>query len=101
MKIKWLTAARYDVEEAAAFYDERRAGLGDEFLAILRESLQRIKANPKAFSFLETASPPSVYRRLLTPRFPYVVIFRESGNEVVIVAVAHASRDPTYWRDRE
>lgn len=41
------------------------------------------------------------YRRVLTTRFPYALIHRTPPDEIVIVAVAHTSRRPGYWRDRE
>ncbi len=41
------------------------------------------------------------YRRVLTTRFPYALIYRAAADETVIVAVAHTSRRPGYWMDRE
>lgn len=32
--------------------------------------------------------------------FPYDVVVREAGNEVLVIAVAHHSRRPGYWKDR-
>lgn len=39
-------------------------------------------------------------RRFLLRRFPYAVIFRNVGEAVQIVAIAHARRRPGYWRER-
>ncbi|HEX8818104.1 MAG TPA: type II toxin-antitoxin system RelE/ParE family toxin [Terriglobales bacterium] len=39
-------------------------------------------------------------RRFLLRRFPYLVIYREHRDAVLVVAVAHTSRKPGYWRDR-
>lgn len=40
-------------------------------------------------------------RRLLARRFPYAVVYRVRGEQVVeIVAVAHYRRRPGYWRRR-
>ena len=39
-------------------------------------------------------------KRLLLRRFPYAVIVRERGTEVVVIAFAHTSRRPGYWRGR-
>ncbi len=33
-------------------------------------------------------------------RFPYVVIFREIGTTLQVVAIAHAKRRPGYWKRR-
>ena len=39
-------------------------------------------------------------RRLLVKRFPYQLIYRVEGDEIVIYAVAHQKRRPGYWRKR-
>jgi plasmid stabilization system protein ParE len=39
-------------------------------------------------------------RRLLVPRFPYGLLYRVEDERIFIVAVAHFSRRPGYWRSR-
>jgi toxin ParE1/3/4 len=39
-------------------------------------------------------------RRFLIRRFPYLVIFRELADKILIIAVAHGRRRPGYWHDR-
>jgi len=41
-------------------------------------------------------------RRVLVERFPYYVVYwhDEERDGIHIVAIAHTSRDPDYWRDR-
>jgi toxin ParE1/3/4 len=39
-------------------------------------------------------------RRVLLRRFPFFVVYRVRGDNVQIVAVAHARRRPGYWRAR-
>ena len=39
-------------------------------------------------------------RQALFSRFPYKLIYRVEGDEIVIHAVAHQSRRPGYWRQR-
>jgi len=42
------------------------------------------------------------YRYVRVSRFPYVLVFRRlDGAVVMIVAVAHTSRRPGYWRRRK
>ena len=40
------------------------------------------------------------HRKLVLRRFPYLVIYREHGNRIWIVAVAHGHRRPGYWKKR-
>jgi hypothetical protein len=41
------------------------------------------------------------YRRLLLARFPFGLIYRFDGQDIVIVAVAHNKRRSGYWRKRD
>lgn len=38
--------------------------------------------------------------KLILKRFPYDIVVRESPKEIIVVAVAHQSRRPGYWRNR-
>jgi plasmid stabilization system protein ParE len=42
---------------------------------------------------------PGIRRRLLR-RFPYALLYSLDGDELLIVAVAHQSRQPGYWTTR-
>jgi plasmid stabilization system protein ParE len=75
--------------------------LGDEFATVLDESVEKIKTGPAGFSPLETLPPELGYRRLRMPHFPYLVVYRHSGELIEIVAVAHTSREPNYWLRRQ
>lgn len=39
-------------------------------------------------------------RRVLLQHFPYFVVYRERDEDLHIIAIAHASRKPGYWRHR-
>ena len=39
-------------------------------------------------------------RYRLLRRYPYIVVYRELGEWTEILAVAHTSRRPGYWRNR-
>lgn len=41
-----------------------------------------------------------VIRRLPLRHFPFLLIYREHAEHLEIVALAHTSRRPGYWRDR-
>jgi plasmid stabilization system protein ParE len=40
------------------------------------------------------------FRSLLVQGFPYIVVYQDRPEECLIVAVAHTSRRPGYWRKR-
>jgi plasmid stabilization system protein ParE len=89
-------AARDELAEAVAWYDQQREGLGDAFLIEVKRAARRIIEHPQAWSKLSRRT-----RRCRLARFPYGVIYQPLTNEIRILAVAHLHRKPGYWQDRE
>lgn len=90
-------SAEADVEltETAGFYDERQVGLGAAFIAEFVKATQLIERFPSSGRPIGNRM-----RRVLTNRFPYAVIYLEYREETVVVAIAHTSRRPGYWKNR-
>lgn len=87
-------AAR-DLRAAQDWYDEQREGLGDEFRAAVDLQLARVLERPRLY--------PVVYgdvRRAILRRFPYLLYFGLSGDQVVLLACLHSRREPTRLRYR-
>ncbi|MGD0693836.1 MAG: type II toxin-antitoxin system RelE/ParE family toxin [Terriglobia bacterium] len=90
-----LPQAELDVSDATAWYEERRGGLGDEFLGELDSILQRVIKSPFQFPEIKVD-----VRRALLRRFPYSVYFRVTTEIVELIAVLHQHRDPRTWEKR-
>lgn len=84
-----------DLEDAARWYDERRAGLGAEFLQETRITLDRIVQQPELVAADETG-----IRSYRLHRFPYAVHYRIEGPLVVVFAIMFGGRDPSTWQPR-
>ena len=87
--------AEAEIEEAFRWYQERRSGLGSDFLLCLEETLEKIEHAPFVY--------PVVYRsihRALIRRFPYGIFYVVEENRVTVLAVFHSNRDPGIWKDR-
>ncbi|MCE9556365.1 MAG: type II toxin-antitoxin system RelE/ParE family toxin [Planctomycetes bacterium] len=93
-------AAKEETREAAAWYERQRAGLGLEFLIAVEATILEIGRSPERFPRLETLPEEKSVRRALVDRFSYVVIFEEIEGKIRILAVAHTSRRPSYWKRR-
>lgn len=50
MKVTYLDAADSEFDEAIAYYNDERAGLGFEFADEVKEALERIKNYPEAWT---------------------------------------------------
>lgn len=93
--------ARAELIGAASSYQAARPGLGAEFTDLVLEAFQQIEAAPRRFAKLETTKlPGDIRRRLLTPRFPYLIIYEIQPDLIQVLAVAHGSRMPDYWAER-
>lgn len=99
MKVRLHSEAEVELQIAAQWYEDRVAGLGERFLIDAVEALAAIEKHPRRFARSSYRTSREIRRRTLE-RFPYSIIYQVSASESVVVAVAHASRKPGYWRDR-
>lgn len=95
--VEVVPRAEGEIAEATDWYEARRAGLGRRFLDDIDGVLGAIAERPMRFPRWQEDAR---YQRALFPRFPYVVFFAtESASRIVtVVAVAHTSRRPGYWK---
>jgi len=84
-----------DLAEAYAWYENRRIGLGEEFLGCVDACSQMLCRAAEMSAVVHEK-----YRRGLVRRFPYVVFYEFVENTVTVYCVFHSSRDPEKWRQR-
>lgn len=80
--------AKADLRHSHDWYEERCAGLGDEFLAAAAESFLRLESNPERFPIYYRG-----FRRVLTHRFPYKIFFRIVGRDIIVFRILHGAQD--------
>lgn len=90
----WRSAHRVD---EVARYELKRDGLGSEFLAAVRDAERLINQNPDAWQATEYGRN---VRRFVMGKFPFTLVYTELADEILIIALAHTSRQPGYWRTR-
>ena len=95
MKVRFLTLAQRELDDAVIWYNEQAAGLGQDLLDELDRAVRRAVAFPLSSAEIE----PGI-RRCLLARFPYGLIYGVDGETLVVIAVAHLHREPRYWVDR-
>lgn len=87
--------AHQDLAEAYGWYEDRRTGLGEDFLTTVDACFARIKRHPEIY--------PVAYetlRRAILRRFPYTIIYEVTPDAITVYGVLHTARDPEKWRDR-
>lgn len=95
MKLRWHREARAETDAAAAFYNEKQAGLAQRFLDNLEEALHRIQRHPQAYRQVE-----GEIRKCRVAHFPFGVIYRVRSDSIEIIAVVHRRQSPGYWKQR-
>jgi toxin ParE1/3/4 len=86
------------VDEAAAasqWYHGQSERAGAAFDIELERAIALIGEAPQRW-------PPYLHgtQRFVLRRFPFFVVYRRTAGGVEVIAVAHAKRQPGYWRGR-
>ena len=95
MSVRLLEPAQAELDDAITWYAEQAPGLGDAFLIETLKTIQLIEQYPTAWHPLT----PQI-RRCRLRRFPYSLVYTQDGNDLLVVAIAHQHRKPSYWRAR-
>jgi plasmid stabilization system protein ParE len=96
MRVKFHPEARADLKEGKAFYRHRSPLAAVAFEREIDAAISRITEAPMRYQHGEHGT-----REFVLPwRFPYTVVYRLKENLIVIVAVAHHSKEAGYWHHR-
>jgi toxin ParE1/3/4 len=87
--------AQREFDEAFDWYNSQRAGLGSEFVAEVQKAFNRIAATPLMHRVVFAD-----IRKGFVRRFPFAVFYRAHPDRIEVIAVFHASRDPSVWLGR-
>jgi toxin ParE1/3/4 len=96
MRVKFHPQARIELREAKRWYQKRSPLAATLFAQIIDSAITSIAEAPHRY-------PAGEYdtRQMVIPRrFPYTVVYRIRQDDIVIIAIAHHSREPAYWRYR-
>jgi hypothetical protein len=97
VKVAFESEAAEELAAAAEWYEAAQAGLGSDFLGEALRAVAAISVSPTAWPVVIRKRD---VRKFLLARFPYAVYYVPRENEILVLAVAHGSRRPGYWRNR-
>lgn len=95
MKVEFHPEAEMELIEAAAYYETKVGGLGKRFGREVERTIGLLFGHPEI-----GAAVDAELRRFALDRFPYTVIYSTTAETFYVLAVAHQSRRPGYWRSR-
>jgi plasmid stabilization system protein ParE len=88
--------AQREYRASALWYRHRNPTAARRFVAEFDRVVTEIAGHPERYGWYDDE-----FREAVMHRFPYRVVDRvEPTGNVLVVAVAHASREPGYWRSR-
>jgi hypothetical protein len=93
--------AAEEFEEAAAWYESEQEGLGKRFIEAFEHALQLLTEKNPPLTTVDGKAGHKGARKLLLHKFPFSLIVQELPTSIVVVALAHHSRKPRYWRSRK
>jgi plasmid stabilization system protein ParE len=94
--VPFLPAADQDYQEAFHWYLKRSPRAALDFEEAVEQGLREISETPDRWPLLDER-----HRFHLLKRYPYYLVYRIDGEQVLIVAVAHGRRRLGYWKGRD
>ena len=94
--IRFIEEAQNEFLEQISYYEAREKGLGERFRLAVQAASTLAATHPKL------GSPWKLRTRRVFPKgFKFSLVYRVEPDELVVFAVAHFRRKPTYWRHRK
>jgi len=88
MKLRWLTAALADMRAIKNYISEENPAAAQRVIENIRIEAQILIKQPS----IGRAGRIADTRELVINQYPYIVAYREHGDEIHILAVVHTSR---------
>ena len=95
LKVVFRPAARAEFDGATLWYEDRERGLGVQFVAEIDRAVDLASKHPDRY--------PIKYKEIRcirARRFPYSIFYIVEAEQIVVLAVFHARRDPAIWKAR-
>lgn len=95
LPVRLLVKAKQDFDDAIEWYEARSTSLAIDFISKLRQVLERLA--------LHSQFHRPIYqnvRKAPLKRFPYVVVYQPSSEEIIVIAIQHMARDDSHWQQR-
>jgi toxin ParE1/3/4 len=85
--------AQAELIRAAQYFEGEAENLGVDFIDFVQRTALRLVGFPNSGRRVGRR-----LRRVVVPRFLYILLYRVERERIFVVAVAHPRRRPGYWR---
>ena len=100
MQVRVSREAARGFEEAVFWYEQEEIGLGRRLTDAFEQAIKLLEGpNPPLVPVSYKAAEAGA-RQLILHKFPFSLITIEKNRTLIVVAFAHHSRKPGFWRRR-
>ena len=96
MNIKLHPKAQEDLKEALSYYFKIDLNLEKKLIHYLDLTFSKILDFPNLYQYETKTS-----QKVLMDKFPYIVIYEQYENIIMILAIFHTNRNPLNLQDRK
>jgi toxin ParE1/3/4 len=90
--------SQQDLRDGFTWYEEKRVGLGIDFMLAIEATIKVIQRNPFAYSKAPTKIPN--IRRAIVFKFSYLIFYTVVQQSVIILSVISSKQDTAVWKTR-
>ncbi len=98
-RARYHPAARDELRGAVAYDEADHPGRGVDLEESVRRLIRRIQLLPQSAPRWPRVEAHEI-RRAKVKRHPYLVVYAVLPDQLVVLAIAHTSKKPGYWRER-
>lgn len=95
MNYDFHSEARKELDQEFGYYTSVGIELGNDFDGRISAAIREICEFPFSYRLREGG-----YRRINLARFPFYIPYIIRDETLIILAIAHNSRHPDYWKER-
>lgn len=99
-RARYHASARDELRGAISHDEEERPGRGVDLEEAVQRVIRRIQLLPGSAPRWPRLDGPREIRRAKVRRHPYLVVYAVLPDQLVVLAIAHTSKKPGYWRER-
>jgi hypothetical protein len=99
-RARYHPAARDELRGAVAHDEADRPGRGVDLEEAVRRVIRRIQLLPQSAPQWPRIEAAFEIRRAKVKHHPYLVVYAILPDQLVVLAIAHTSKRPGYWRER-
>jgi hypothetical protein len=100
-KARFVRLAELELNEAIVWYEAERTTLGVTFGNHVERTVNRALEQPDTGVIVHHRRIQAVVRRYqVDDPFPYDLVGTVVSDELIVLAISHHRRRPTYWRNR-